>query len=154
MSRKIIAISVLMLVLLSMNVIKTSRSEEIHEGNAYVGKMWLEILDTSNVNGSCYNSIVIGHVRAKNDWIVYSNESKVIANVSIPSLSFHDYNISTYPESNLTQANDSVTPFVAEFYLIVEKVINGTNTSIVGVDSFVLISRNCTNATIKNLTVS
>ena len=153
MSRKIIAISVLMLVLLSMNVIKTSRSEEIHEGNAYVGKMWLEILDTSNVNGSCYNSIVIGHVRAKNDWIVYSNESKVIANVSIPSLSFHDYNISTYPESNLTQANDSVTPFVAEFYLIVEKVINGTNTSIVGVDSFVLISRNCTNATIKNLTV-
>ena len=41
MSRKIIAISVLMLVLLSMNVIKTSRSEEIHEGNAYVGKMWL-----------------------------------------------------------------------------------------------------------------
>ncbi|MCD6411439.1 MAG: hypothetical protein J7L20_03315 [Thermoplasmata archaeon] len=65
MSRKIIAISVLMLVLLSMNVIKTSRSEEIHGGNAYVGKMWLEILDTSNVNGSCYNSIVIGHVRAK-----------------------------------------------------------------------------------------
>ncbi|MCD6411438.1 MAG: hypothetical protein J7L20_03310 [Thermoplasmata archaeon] len=42
---------------------------------------------------------------------------------------------------------------MAEFYLIVEKVINGTNTSIVGVDSFVLISRNCTNATIKNLTV-